>query len=373
MKIEAVRPKVYFDIKVGEQELGRLVFELYLDLAPNSTENFLNLCEGIKLGNIEYSYQGSTIDLVIKNFIIRGGSINGVNVSTIYGDNGTNKPIPGENLSGDLSTGFKLCMANDGDVENNGSQFFLTIGPQTHMVGSQTVFGELVYGKSVAREIERVKTNPQDIPETTISINECGEWVDGMPTPATNSCYDTIGGDIYEEYPEDDNNFNQESTEVAFEVASKIKESATLLFKKGNKSDARLKYVKCLRYIMEFIPDADQDPEWYNKFLDLKKKVYLNLSLVCLQLKDYNKCLDYCSYLLAMKNILTNQDKAKAHYRMGSAFSGVRKYKPAIEEFEHAIKLSPGDGAIIKSLDTAKELLDQQTQKEKAKYSKFFN
>ena len=44
-----------------------------------------------------------------------------------------------------------------------------------------------------------------------------------MPVPIFNASYDTIE-DIYEEYPEDDNsNFNQESTEEAFSVASKIK------------------------------------------------------------------------------------------------------------------------------------------------------
>lgn len=372
MKIETVRPKAYLDIRIDDKELGRLVFELYQDLAPNSTENFLNLCQGIKLGEEEYSYKETSIDVVIKNFIIRGGAIKGKNLSTIYGESGMSKPIPGENLTGDLSKGFRLCSANDGDVNNNGSQFVITIGPQTHMAGSQTVFGELIYGKSVVREIERIKTNNQDVPESCITISECGQWSEGMPIPVSNACYDTIGGDIYEEYPEDDTNFDQESTEAAFDVASKIKESGTLLFKKGSKQDARLKYVKCLRYIMEFIPDPDQNHEWYSKFLDLKKKIYLNLSLACLQLKDFNRCVDYCLYLLAMENILTDQDKAKTHYRKGTAYVGLKKYKLAVEEFELATKLSPSDAAITKSLESAKELMDQQKQKEKAKYSKFF-
>ncbi|RCK59197.1 Peptidyl-prolyl cis-trans isomerase CYP7 [Candida viswanathii] len=372
MKIESVRPRAYLDINIEDKLIGRLVFELYEDLAPKATENFLNLCQGITLGDEHYSYKSTSIDLVIKNFMISGGSINGANVSTIYGEDGTSKPIPGENLSGDLGHGFKLCTANDGDVNNNGSQFFITIGSQPHMVGSQSVFGELIHGKSVAREIERVKTDQYDRPQPPVTITDCGKWVDGMAIPITNACYDKIGGDIYEEYPEDDSNFNQDSTESAFEVASTIKESGTLLFKQGKKQEAKLKYVKCLRYIMEFIPDQDQDHEWYTKFLDLKKKTYLNLSLVCLQLKDLQKCVDYCSYLLAMGAILTTQDKTKAHYRKGTACIGLKKYEEALDDLEIAEKLSPDDPVVSKSLETAKDLVQKQKQKDKAKYAKFF-
>ena len=45
MQIEKVQPKAYFDITNGSKKLGRVVFELYDDLAPKATENFLNLCK----------------------------------------------------------------------------------------------------------------------------------------------------------------------------------------------------------------------------------------------------------------------------------------------------------------------------------------
>lgn len=85
MQIEKVQPKAYFDITNGSKKLGRVVFELYDDLAPKATENFLNLCKGITLNDKTYSYQDTIFDKVIKNFMIQGGSLN-ANVSTIYGD-----------------------------------------------------------------------------------------------------------------------------------------------------------------------------------------------------------------------------------------------------------------------------------------------
>lgn len=373
MQIEKVQPKAYFDITNGSKKLGRVVFELYDDLAPKATENFLNLCKGITLNDKSYSYQDTIFDKVIKNFMIQGGSLN-ANVSTIYGDQGINKPIPGENLSDDLSHPFKLCMANNGDVNCNGSQFFITTSKQSHMAGKYSVFGHVIHGKSIIREIERVKTNKDDVPESNVVIDQCGVWTDDMPVPIFNASYDTIGGDIYEEYPEDDNsNFNQESTEEAFSVASKIKESGTLVFKKGDKENARFKYIKALRYIMEFIPDPDQDPEWYKKFIDLKKKTYLNLSLCCLQLKDYHRCIDYCSYLLDMDDsVLTKQDKTKTLFRKGSANVGLKKYKLGLDDLKSANILTPDDVSIQKSIESTEKLLQQQKQNEKATYSKFF-
>lgn len=374
MKIEKVRSKTYFDITNGSKKLGRVVFELYDDLAPKATENFLNLCKGITLNDKTYSYQNTSIDKVVKNFMIQGGSLNG-NVSTIFGDQGINKPIPGENLSDDLSHAFKLCMANNGDVNCNGSQFFITTSKQSHMAGKYSVIGHVIHGKSIIREIERVKTNKDDVPESNVVIDQCGVWTDDMPVPIFNASYDTIGGDIYEEYPEDDDsNFNQESTEEAFNVASQIKESGTLLFKKGDKENARFKYIKALRYIMEFIPDPDQDQEWYKKFIDLKKKTYLNLSLCCLQLKDYHRCIDYCSYLLDMdESVLTKQDKTKTLFRKGSANVGLKKYKLGLDDLKLANKLTPDDVGIQKSLESAEKLFQQQKQNEKATYSKFFS
>ena len=50
--------------------------------------------------------------------------------------------------------------------------------------------------KSIIREIERVKTNKDDVPESNVVIDQCGVWTDDMPVPIFNASYDTIGGYI---------------------------------------------------------------------------------------------------------------------------------------------------------------------------------
>ena len=42
------RPRVFFDVQVGGVPLGRIVFELFSDLAPKTVDNFRSLCTGEK-------------------------------------------------------------------------------------------------------------------------------------------------------------------------------------------------------------------------------------------------------------------------------------------------------------------------------------
>ncbi len=42
------RSRVFFDVKIGSQDAGRVVFELYNDVVPKTAENFRCLCTGEK-------------------------------------------------------------------------------------------------------------------------------------------------------------------------------------------------------------------------------------------------------------------------------------------------------------------------------------
>lgn len=349
MKVEEVLPKVYFDIKIGEKDVGRVVAELFVKKAPETTEAFVNTLE---------SYKGHKFNRVIKNFMVQCD--NGV-VSE------SDDKIAVENQDEAFEEPFLLALAG-----KSVSQFFITTLKAQHLAGQHTCFGRVIKGKSVIREVENVLTDKEHVPveKDAVVIVDCGNWEEGDPVPIYNACYDEIAGDIYEEYPDDDSHIDKESSASVLKAATTIKNAGGELFKSGSPQKAALKFKKALRYVMEYFPDPDEEPELFKKYTDLKKKIYLNLSLMTLKLKDYHKCLDYCEYLFAMA--LTQQEKAKTLFRSGSAKIELRKYKEAIQTLEQAQKLVPGDAAIEKELVRAQQLLEAFQKAERAKYAKFF-
>jgi hypothetical protein len=72
-KDNVVRPKVYFDVSVGTESVGRLTFELAEDIVPKTVENFKLLCTGKNVHN--KSFQLSKLHQVQKGQFIMGGDV----------------------------------------------------------------------------------------------------------------------------------------------------------------------------------------------------------------------------------------------------------------------------------------------------------
>ena len=140
-------PRVYFDIKIGEDIQQRVQMELFANVVPQTAENFRCLCTGEK-GQSPYSkkplhFKGSIFHRVIRGFMAQGGdftAFNGTGGESIYGEK-----FRDENFKLQHTEPFLLSMANAGK-NTNGSQFFITYGKTPHLNGKHVVFGRVEKG-----------------------------------------------------------------------------------------------------------------------------------------------------------------------------------------------------------------------------------
>lgn len=165
---------VFFDITIGGQPAGRIVFKLYDDIVPKTAANFRSLCLGDK-GNSSQGpplhYKGSGFHRVIPDFMLQGGDFthgNGRGGESIYG-----QKFADENFTYKHTKAGLLSMANAGK-NTNGSQFFITTVPTPHLDGKHVVFGEVVEGMNVVKAIEANPTDRGDKPLKAVVIANCG-------------------------------------------------------------------------------------------------------------------------------------------------------------------------------------------------------
>ena len=138
-------------IAVFETNHGTFEIELFEDKAPITVKNFIDLAE-------KGFYNGLIFHRVIDGFMIQGGDPNGT------GTGGPGYVIPDE-FHKDLKHDSEgvLSMANAGP-NTGGSQFFITLAATPWLDGHHSVFGKVVKGTDVVREIGKVDTDFQDKP-----------------------------------------------------------------------------------------------------------------------------------------------------------------------------------------------------------------
>jgi peptidyl-prolyl cis-trans isomerase B (cyclophilin B) len=132
------------DIPAGTQvrldlDDGPVTIRLLPQVAPNTVANFKVLVAG-------GFYDGLTFHRVIPGFMAQGGDPNGT------GTGGPGYRIKAE-FNATRHVRGTVAMARTSDPDSAGSQFYICYGPQPHLDGQYTVFGEVSEGMELIDKV----------------------------------------------------------------------------------------------------------------------------------------------------------------------------------------------------------------------------
>jgi peptidyl-prolyl cis-trans isomerase B (cyclophilin B) len=127
-----------------ETNHGSISLEFYPAVAPNHVENFLKLARS-------GFYEGTLFHRIIPGFMMQGGAPK----------EGAKEPVAP--LKAEFSSMKHIfgtvSMARTNDPNSATSQFFICFGAVPQLNGNYTVFGQVVSGEEVVKEVERVKSD----------------------------------------------------------------------------------------------------------------------------------------------------------------------------------------------------------------------
>ncbi len=163
---ETTNPVVTLKTNVGDISL-----ELYMDTMPITAGNFIRLAK-------DGFYDGIKFHRVIKGFMLQAGDPNskGDDVAT-YGTGGPGYTIQDEFVAGLSNVRGTISMANTGQPNSGGSQFFINLVDNVSLdfdkepiQSKHPVFGAVVEGLDIVDAIGVTETNARDLPVEAIII-----------------------------------------------------------------------------------------------------------------------------------------------------------------------------------------------------------
>lgn len=170
-----VTDHVYFDMEIGGEKVGRLVFGLFGNTVEKTAENFRKLCthetEGFDGRDGGYGYTDSIFHRIIPGFMAQGGDFE--NSDGTGGSGWNSAKFKDENFKlNHVARGY-LSMANAGP-HTNGSQFFILFTDTPWLNGRHVVFGKVVEGMDILDKLEAVKTSSSDRPQDVVKVVKSG-------------------------------------------------------------------------------------------------------------------------------------------------------------------------------------------------------
>jgi peptidyl-prolyl cis-trans isomerase A (cyclophilin A) len=164
-----------------ETSMGNFTAQLEAQLAPKTVENFVGLARGTKPWRDPVTgqmvtrplYDGVIFHRIVSDFIIQSGDPTGT------GTGGPGFAIPDEfSSSAPHDSAGVLSMANSGQADSGGSQFFITLREARELNRVNSVFGRVIRGMDVVRKIGSVRTRnerpvtPVVLKKVTIEVVE---------------------------------------------------------------------------------------------------------------------------------------------------------------------------------------------------------
>ena len=159
------RPKYEFTITQKGKELGKIVVELFPDVAPKHCKNFDEL---VTSG----FYDGTAFHRVIPGFMIQGGDPNSKSGPKETWGQGApgQKTVPAEFSSITHKRGILSTARKGNDINSATSQFFIMVADSPHLDNQYTVFGQVVSGMEVADVIVNSPTENPNRPIDKIEM-----------------------------------------------------------------------------------------------------------------------------------------------------------------------------------------------------------
>jgi peptidyl-prolyl cis-trans isomerase B (cyclophilin B) len=167
-------------VTIEMEDGGKMVAELYPDVAPNTVRNFIHLAQS-------GFYDGLIFHRVIPGFMIQGGCPQGV------GTGGPGYSIKGEFSGNGVKNELKhdrgvLSMARAMHPNSAGSQFFIMVERAPHLDGQYAAFGKLTEGLEVADAIVNADRDRMDKPYQDQRMKHVTVETFGVDYPAPEKC-----------------------------------------------------------------------------------------------------------------------------------------------------------------------------------------